>query len=35
MSSSLAEEKGLPFCPADVREQLAEIIYKQARIGCE
>jgi hypothetical protein len=35
MSSSLAEEKGLPFCPADVREQLAEIIYKQVCVNVE
>jgi hypothetical protein len=33
MSSSLAEETGLPFCPAGVREQLGEIIYKQVRMG--
>jgi hypothetical protein len=29
MSSSLAEEKGLPFYAADVREQLGEVIFKQ------
>jgi hypothetical protein len=35
MSSSLAEEEGLPFCPADVREQLGDIIYKQVCVNVE
>jgi hypothetical protein len=29
LSSSLAEEQGLPFCAADVKEQLGEVIHKQ------
>jgi hypothetical protein len=31
MSSSLAEERGLPFCPADVREQLGKVLFKEVR----